>query len=59
MWVPEENVLLGYEDTIVVTENGNENFTHFLPSELDELEKLVREKGMLQSFPKDSMQWKN
>ncbi|MED5427117.1 MAG: aminopeptidase P N-terminal domain-containing protein [Candidatus Neomarinimicrobiota bacterium] len=59
MWVPEENLYLRYEDTIVVTENGNENFTHFLPSELDELEKLVREKGMLQSFPKDSMQWKN
>ena len=59
MWVPEENLYLRYEDTIVVTENGNENFTHFLPSELDELERLVREKGMLQSFPKDSMQWKN
>ena len=57
MWVPEENLYLRYEDTIVVTENGNENFTHFLPSELDELEKLVREKGMLQSFPKDSMKW--
>ena len=57
MWVPEENLYLRYEDTIVVTENGNENFTHFLPSELDELEQLVREKGMLQSFPKDSMKW--
>jgi Xaa-Pro aminopeptidase len=57
MWVPEENLYLRYEDTIVVTENGNENFTDFLPSELDELEKLVREKGMLQSFPKDSMKW--
>jgi len=57
MWVPEENLYLRYEDTIVVTEDGNENFTEFLPSELDELEKLVREKGMLQSFPGDPMKW--
>jgi len=57
MWVPEENLYLRYEDTIVVTVDGNENFTDFLPSELDELEKLVRAKGILQSFPKDSMKW--
>ena len=57
MWVPEENLYLRYEDTIVVTEDGNENFTEFLPSELDELEELVREKGMLQSFPEDLIKW--
>ena len=57
MWVPEENLYLRYEDTIVVTEDGNENFTEFLPSELDKLEELVREKGMLQSFPEDLMKW--
>ena len=57
MWVSEENLYLRYEDTIVVTEDGNENFTEFLPSELDELEELVREKGMLQSFPEDLMKW--
>ena len=57
MWVPEENLYLRYEDTIVVTEDGNENFTDFLPSELDDLESLVRKKGMLQSYPKDLMKW--
>ena len=57
MWVPEEKLYLRYEDTIVVTEDGNENFTDFLPSELDDLESLVREKGMLQSYPKDLMKW--
>ena len=57
MWVPEENLYLRYEDTVVVTESGNENFTDFLPSELDDLETLVREKGMLQSFPEDLMKW--
>ena len=57
MWVPEENLYLRYEDTVVVTENGNENFTDFLPSELDDLEALVRGKGMLQSFREDLMKW--
>jgi len=59
MWVPEENLYLRYEDTIVVTKNGNENFTDFLPSELDELEALVREKGILQTFPENNMKWSN
>tara|TARA_B100000902_G_C27317161_1_gene922022 strand:+ start:3362 stop:4786 length:1425 start_codon:yes stop_codon:yes gene_type:complete len=57
MWVPEENLYLRYEDTIVVTKDGNENFTDFLPAELDELESLVRQKGILQSYPQDLMKW--
>jgi Xaa-Pro aminopeptidase len=48
MWVPEENLYLRYEDTVVVTDSGVENFTDFLPSELDDIEKLVREKGVVQ-----------
>jgi Xaa-Pro aminopeptidase len=49
--VPEENLYLRYEDTVVVTETGVENFTHFLPMELDDLEKLVQEKGIVQKVP--------
>ena len=49
--VPEEKIYLRYEDVIVITESGYENFTDFLPSELDEIEKLVGQKGMLQAFP--------
>jgi Xaa-Pro aminopeptidase len=49
--VPEENLYLRYEDTVVVTENGVENFTDFLPSELAEIEKLVQEKGVVQKVP--------
>jgi Xaa-Pro aminopeptidase len=51
LWVPEERLYLRYEDTVVVTEKGVENFTAFLPSELDDLEKLVREKGLVQRLP--------
>ena len=49
--VPEENLYIRYEDTIVVTENGHENFTDFLPSELDGLEKLMRQEGVIQKVP--------
>ena len=51
MWVREENLYLRFEDTVVVTETGVENFTHFLPMELDDIERLVREKGVVQKVP--------
>ncbi len=46
LWVPEENLYLRYEDVIVVTANGYENFTDFLPTELADLEKLVGQGGI-------------
>jgi Xaa-Pro aminopeptidase len=53
LWVPEEHLYLRYEDTVVVTDTGVENFTDFLPSELKDLEALVRERGIVQAFPAD------
>ena len=49
--VPKENLYVRYEDTIVVTESGYENLTAFLPSELDDIEKLMREEGVVQNSP--------
>jgi Xaa-Pro aminopeptidase len=49
--VPEENLYIRYEDVVVVTESGVENFTDFLPSELSDIERLVGQGGMLQKFP--------
>jgi Xaa-Pro aminopeptidase len=49
--VPEESLYIRYEDVVVVTEKGVENFTEFLPSELEEIEKLVGDGGILQKFP--------
>lgn len=46
LWVPEENLYIRYEDVIVVTESGYENFTEFLPTELNDLEKLVGQGGI-------------
>jgi Xaa-Pro aminopeptidase len=49
--VPEEQLYIRYEDVIVITENGYENFTDFLPTELNDIERLVGQGGMLQAFP--------
>jgi Xaa-Pro aminopeptidase len=49
--VPEESLYIRYEDTVVVTDKGVENFTAFLPSELRDLEALAREKGIVQKVP--------
>jgi len=46
MWVPEGNLYLRYEDVIVITQDGFENFTDFLPTELNDLEKLVGQGGI-------------
>jgi Xaa-Pro aminopeptidase len=49
--VPEEKLYIRYEDVVVVTESGVENFTAFLPSALDDIEKAMRGDGILQKFP--------
>lgn len=49
--VPEESIYIRYEDTVVVTEDGVENFTDFLPMELDDIEELMKEKGVVQLVP--------
>ena len=46
LWVPEETLYIRYEDVIVITASGYENFTDFLPTELSELEKLVGQGGI-------------
>jgi Xaa-Pro aminopeptidase len=51
--VPEEGLYLRYEDVGVVTETGFENFTDFLVSELDDIERTVRGGGgMVQAYPR-------
>jgi Xaa-Pro aminopeptidase len=54
--VPEEKLYIRYEDVVVVTEDRYENFTDFLPSELDDIEKLVGQGGIVQKLPPVSEQ---
>lgn len=48
--VPEENLYIRYEDLVVVTETGVENFHGFLASDLDEIEEIVKQDGIAQAF---------
>ena len=49
--VPEEHLYIRSEDVVVVTEKGVENFTDFLPADLDAIEKLMGKQGLLQIVP--------
>ena len=42
------NLYARMEDVVVVTDTGIENFTDFLPGKPDDIEKLMREPGILQ-----------
>jgi len=44
LWVPEERLYIRVEDTVAVTEDGIENFTRSAPLELDDVEKLMRDR---------------
>ena len=52
--VPEENLYYRYEDVIAITATGYENFTDFLPTKLEEIEKLVGTGGIVQKVPPDA-----
>ena len=49
MWVPEEELYIRVEDTIIVTETGIENLTQLAPLELDDVEVVMKEKGVLEN----------
>jgi Xaa-Pro aminopeptidase len=49
--VPEEQLYLRSEDTLLITEDGFENLTVATPLELDDVEATIRQARMLQGFP--------
>ena len=49
--IPEEKLYIRVEDTVAVTETGVENLTGLAPLELSEIERLMREPGLLQVRP--------
>jgi len=51
--VPEEQIYIRLEDLIIITETGKEIVSDFAPMEMDAIEKLMKEEGMLQRYPKD------
>jgi Xaa-Pro aminopeptidase len=51
IWVHEEKLYIRMEDVVVVTEDGVENLSANLPVEMDDLESLWREEGIVQKRP--------
>lgn len=47
IWVPEDRLYIRVEDTVLVTDKGVDNLTGFVPLELDEVERLMRQQGLL------------
>jgi len=52
--VPSERIYYRVEDTLLITEDGNENLTAAAPLELDDVEALVGQGGILADYPAQS-----
>jgi Xaa-Pro aminopeptidase len=50
IWIPEETLYIRMEDVVVVTDTGVENLSDNLPVELDDLERLMKEEGVVQKL---------
>jgi Xaa-Pro aminopeptidase len=50
--VPEENINIRCEDMIVITNQKAEIISDFLPLDADAVEKVIKEEGLLQKFPR-------
>ncbi len=51
--VPEEQIYIRLEDLIIITATGKEIVSDFVPLEMAAIEKLMKEEGMLQRYPRD------
>lgn len=49
--VPEKNIYIRLEDMILVTENGAVIMSDYLPRDIESIEALIREEGLLQKYP--------
>lgn len=51
IWIPEERLYIRIEDVAVVTEDGVENLSAFVPSKIEDVEAMIREKGLIEMRP--------
>ena len=51
IWVRPEELYIRMEDIVVVTVDGVENLSANLPIEMDEIERIIREDGIVQDRP--------
>jgi Xaa-Pro aminopeptidase len=51
IWIPEERLYIRIEDVALVTADGVENLSAFVPSRFDEVEHMIQEKGLIEIRP--------
>jgi len=51
--VPEEKIYVRLEDMIVVTDKGIDVLSDFVPRDIPRIEKLMTERGLLKTYPRD------
>jgi Xaa-Pro aminopeptidase len=51
IWIHEEKLYIRIEDMALVTEDGVENLSAFVPSQLEEVEATIKEKGLIEFRP--------
>ena len=52
--VPEEKIYVRLEDMILITDTKAEIMSDFVPMDIDGIERLMKEGGMLQRYPRDA-----
>ncbi len=51
IWIHEERLYIRIEDMALVTDDGVENLSAFVPSRLEEVEATIKEKGLIEFRP--------
>lgn len=51
IWIHEEKLYVRIEDVVVVTADGAENLSAFVPSKVEDIERIMAEKGLIQFRP--------
>ena len=59
IWIPEEKLYVRIEDVAVVTSDGVENMSAFVPTKLEDIERIMAEKGVIQFRPPVSLPIEN
>ncbi|NCP65097.1 MAG: aminopeptidase P family protein [Paraglaciecola sp.] len=51
LWIPEEKLYIRMEDVVVITPTGVENLSASLPIEMDDIENVMKQQGLVQFNP--------
>jgi Xaa-Pro aminopeptidase len=51
IWIDEERLYIRIEDVALVTEDGVENLSAFVPSHIEDVERTIKEKGLIEFHP--------